>query len=612
MNGVVLVYFRRVGLTLVAAALAVSGPLALTPTAAVPAAHAATSTTLTVALTQDIDSLNPFLSETVAGTDIGRLMYEFLTTYSPKDESPVPALATSWSTSPDKLTWTYTIRSGAKWSDGQPITARDIAFTYNLIMTNSVAATANGNFVTNFESVTAPNDTTLVIKTKSPQATMLALDIPIVPQHIWAGVKDIQNYSNLPANGQAVVSSGPFILSDYKQDQYVKLKANPTYWRGKPKIDELDFVHFDNTDAAVQALKKGDVDLVNTLTPAQFDALKGAANITTNKAEGPRFTELAINPGAQTRTGEPIGDGNPVLKDIAVRRAIAQAIDVNTLVKQVYGGYAEPGTGYIPDLFSSYHWQPDGSQAHTFDIAAANRTLDAAGYARGPDGTRLDKTGKPITLRVFGRSDRVQDGQELTYLKGWLGQIGIKLNVQLMSSSKMDDTETAGDFDLAISTWTVNPDPDYVLSIQTCGVRPDAAGHGSATDTFFCDPNYDAMYAQQLSTYDHTARVATVKRMEQLLYQQVPVITLLYPNALEAYRSDRWAPFQVQPDPGGTIMNQNGYWSYLDATPLASSTGGSSATTIVIVVVVVVVVLAALAWWLVSRRRRTVAAADRE
>src|SRR6202012_5680271 len=169
-------------------------------------------------------------------------------------------------------------RRGAVGSDGVPITAHDVAFTYHLMMTNPVAATANGNFVANFASVAAPTDTTVVITTKQRQDTMLALDIPIVPEHIWRGAKDIGSYTNRPTPGQPVGSSGPFLLTDYREGQFVKLAANKHYWRGAPKIDELDFVHFDNTDAEVQALVKGDIDLVNGLSAAQFATLSHTRN----------------------------------------------------------------------------------------------------------------------------------------------------------------------------------------------------------------------------------------------------------------------------------------------------------------------------------------------
>jgi peptide/nickel transport system substrate-binding protein len=588
-------------------AVAVAGLLVAGP--GVVRADAAPATVLRVGLTQDIDTLNPFMAEFASSTDIGRAMYEFLTTYAPTNEEPVPGLATAWRHSADGRTWTYTIRQNATWSDGQPITAADAAFTYNLMMTNQDAATANGNFVANFAKVTAPDATTLVITTKAPQATMLALDIPIVPRHIWAGVHDIAKYTNLPTPGHPTVGSGPYLLTDYQEGQFVKLAANKHYWRGAPKVDQLEFVHFDNTDAEVQALIKGDIDLVNGLSAAQFDTLTHARNITTNKAEGGRFVDLVMNSGAATNTGALIGDGNPALRDIKVRTAIAEAIDPKTLVQKVYGGYAQLGTGYVPDKFAIYHWNPAPQQARAFNPAAANAALDAAGYPKGPDGVRV-KDGKPLALRLIGRSDKPEQAQMAAYVKSWLGAIGISVDVQIVSSNRLNDVSAAGDFDLEFSGWGVDPDPDAVLALQTCGNRPDVAGGSNDTEAFFCDRSYDSLYAKQLSNMNPTARVADVKQLESMFYQQVPEVTLLYPDVLEAYRSDRFAPFQVQPDPGGAIMAQNGYWGYLSATPLAVTAASGSHTGVILGVVIPVVVIVALGLVLLLRRRST--AADRE
>ncbi|MDN5853793.1 MAG: ABC transporter substrate-binding protein, partial [Actinomycetia bacterium] len=112
-----------------------------------------------------IDTLNPFLGYANGTTETLGMVYPFLNSLDKAGE-PAPYLAESWETSEDKLTWTFKIRDGLKWTDGEPITAEDAAWTLNLIMTNDVAATANGSLVSNFASVKATDDTTLVIKTK--------------------------------------------------------------------------------------------------------------------------------------------------------------------------------------------------------------------------------------------------------------------------------------------------------------------------------------------------------------------------------------------------------------------------------------------------------------
>ncbi|WP_066890357.1 ABC transporter substrate-binding protein [Carbonactinospora thermoautotrophica] len=574
-------------------------------------AHAAEQTrpkTLRVAITRGIDTLNPFLAVFATSTEINRLMYDFLTAYDPKDTHPVPGLAESWEVSTDKLTWTYRIRKNAKWSDGQPVTARDVAFTYRLMLRDEDARTANGNFVANFASVTAPDDWTAVFRTKTPQATMLALDVPIVPEHVWKNVKDIGDYQN---DQYPVVGSGPFILVDYKPDQYVKLKANKNFWRGAPKLDELVYRYYKNTDAAVQALRKGEVDVVGGLTPAQYDALKGEPGIALNKAQGSRFYELAINPGAATVTGEPIGDGHPALRDQRVRRAIHHAIDKKTLVQKVLGGYGEPGAGYLPARFKDFHWAPNPAEAIDFDIAKANQILDQAGYRRGPDGVRTMPEGsQPLKFRLLGHNDRPLDAPLAQHIAGWLERIGIRADVRLLASARLNEVWSAGEYDLALGGWNANPDPDYVLSIQKCDQRPAASGKGGTTDNFLCDAEYEALYAQQIQELDRAKRAEIVKRMQQRLYELSTAVILYYAYELEAYRKDRFAPFQTQPDPGGVILHQDGYWSMWSATPVSAerSSGGTGP---LLGGLAGLAVLAVMAGVVVNRRRRATAD-DRE
>ncbi|MFB9595392.1 ABC transporter substrate-binding protein [Saccharothrix longispora] len=588
---------------------AMAGVLVLSPIPVpVDRAQAQQGVTLRVAITQQVDSLNPFLSIFQAGTEVGRLMYDYLTAYDAVDQRPVEGLAKEWSSSEDRLTWTFTIPAGKKWSDGKPITARDAAFTYNLMMDDEAAATANGSFTADFESVTATDDETLVIRTKQPQATMLALDVPIVPEHVWSQVADIGEYRN---DRTPVVGSGPFVLTEYRANEFIRFAANKDYWRGAPKYDELTFSYYKTVDAAAQALAKGEVDLVNRMGPAQFDSLKDKEGITLNKAQGRRFNEIVINSGAATRDGTPIGDGHPALKDVVVRRAIAKAIDLDSIIERVNGGYAQRGTGLIPPVFASYHLA-EPARARAYDPAGANADLDAAGYARGADGTRVGPDGRPLSLRLLGHASRAYDEQTAEFVKRSLADLGIPVDVQIVSDNQLNEASTAGTFDLVFSGWGTNPDPDYILSLHTCAQRPNADGKGGTTDTFFCDAEYDALYARQRSEFDPATRQDIVKRMQQRFHDQVPAIILGYDNALEAYRSDKFASFPVQPDPGGVIMAQNGVWGYYGATPTDSaSSGGTSNTGQVLAVVGGALVVLVGAVFLVSRRRRQ-GAGDRE
>jgi peptide/nickel transport system substrate-binding protein len=556
------------------------------------AAQPAATRVLTVATNGSVDSLSPFLAQRSLPTEVHRLVYDFLTNYDPKDDHAVPAMATSWSPSPDQLTWTYTIRSGMKWSDGVGVTARDIAWTYNLMMTSKDAATANGTFVANFKSVTAPDDSTLVIVLARPQATMLALDIPVVPQHVWeshvSGIGTFNNDTSFP-----VVGDGPFILSGYRKDQYVQLDANPGYWRGRPRFDRLVFRYYANQDAEVEALKKGEVDFVGGLTPAQFNSLKGAANIRLNNGNGKRFYALAINPGAATTSGRAFGDGNPALKDPLVRQAIMAAIDKPVLVDKTLGGFGVAGQGYIPPIFSTYRWAPSPTETASAGAAGASQLLDRAGYRKGPDGMRRTPDGKPFSLRLYGETQRAEDAQNATFVKEWLGSVGISATTSIMDQATMGDDEQAGNYDLAFDSWIVNPDPDFVLSLQTCAGRPSTPGGSFSGDNFVCDPAYDQLYAAQISAYDPNARAGIVKEMEAHLYDDGYINVLYYPNTLEAYRSDVIASMEMQPQPGGIYDGQDGYWSWWSAAPTAATPSHASAVPIVAAVVIVAALVAA-------------------
>ncbi|RDG34686.1 ABC transporter substrate-binding protein [Streptomyces corynorhini] len=593
------------------AALTAGSVLPLGPLLPAPrqASAAEGSQVLTVAVSQSVDSLSPFLAQRLTSTSIHRLAYEYLTNYDPKDAHAVPGFATAWKPSADKLTWTYTIRENSTWSDGKPATAEDAAWTFDKMMKDPNAATANGSYTANFDEVTAPDATTLVIKLKKPQATMTALDVPIVPKHIWEKVGDFATFNN--DKTFPIVGNGPFIITDYKVDQYIKLKPNKTFWRGTPSFDELVFKYYKDGDAAVAALQKGEVSFASNLTPAQADALKNADDIKVNDAPGRRFYALATNPGARSKDGEKFGDGAASLRDPAIRRALFQAVDRETIVDKVFQGHAVEGQGYIPPRFESYFWQPSDSQRIAYDPAAAARTLDKAGYRTNSAGKRLGKDGKPLDYRILCHATDPNDKAVGKYLQEWWGKLGIGLKVECLDN--VSDPWLAGDYDLAFDGWSVNPDPDYVLSIHTCGSLPATPKDAGATDNFICDKRFDDLYARQVAEYDTAKRADLVKRMESRLYDTGYMNVMAYPNAVEAYRTDQIKSITTMPEAAGNIWGQDGYWSWWSAVPAdktTNSASGGSSTGVLIGVGAVVVVAAAAGGLLMRRRRAT--AEDRE
>ncbi|MFH7340836.1 ABC transporter substrate-binding protein [Streptomyces sp. KHY 26] len=555
-----------------------------------------------------IDSLNPFLAYFAGSLDVFSGIYPALDRVE-QDGTVKPYLADSWTTSSDKLTWTFKIHKGLKWSDGKPITAEDAAWTFNLIMKNSTAATANGSLVGNFASVSAPDATTLVVKTKKPQATMLSVSIPvsgipIVPKHIWEShVKDLKNYKN---NSFPIVGYGPWTLTDYKPEQYVKFDANKDFLLGAPKYAHMIQQAFKNTDAAVAALRSGQLDYVSGLNPTQYQALRSQSGVKAFEQVGNRWNGIEVNGGARTRDGKKIGTGHPALGDVKVREALALAIDRATIVKRVRDGLAQVGASYLPPSLPQYAWQPSGSEKFGYDPAKADSVLDAAGYKKGSDGIRVDpKSKRKLEFRLGIHSDDDADAKVSTYLAGWFKEIGVKVDIQSMSSSKLNADLAKGDWDILMDSWSTGPDPTYLLGIQTCAALPDSKGEGGSTDSFFCDKDYDDLFLRQQSAFDDKQRADLLRRMQAILYKANENIMIYNANGLAAYRTDRVNGIVAgKADSTGAFPAQNSFDQYLDATPAkaSSSSSGSGSGTVIGVSVTVVVVLAAGGVFLARRR----------
>jgi peptide/nickel transport system substrate-binding protein len=567
-------------------------------------------TTFTVGITTDIDSLNPFVGILAESYEMFSLMYDSLTQYGAADFKPQPALAESWETSSDGLTWTYRIRRGVLWSDGRPLTAKDVEYSFNRVINGEYEQTNYGNYVANIESVTTTDDHTVVMKTKQPSPSMLALAVYILPQHIWEKVdgEAVQSY----ANDTDVVGSGPFLLAERRTGEFLRFKANKQYWGGAPKIEEVVFRVFANQDAMAQALVKGEIDFADDLPANVFETMSKTKGVTAVSAKYGGFNELAFNTGAATAEGEAIGNGHKALQDKQVRVAIDHAIDKKALLDKVLRGHGSLATGIIPSLYGDLHYEPAASEARGFDVAKANQILDSAGYAKGGDGIRTmpNDPNTKLSMRLHARSESPDSQDYAAYIKDYLAAIGIGVTVSVVANDNLTQIIGEGDYDMFLWGWVVEPDPDYQLSTFTCSQRSTKDGEtltAGLSDSFYCNPEFDALYDKQKGQIDPAARAATVKQAQQLIYADAPYAMLNYYNDLQAYRSDRFTGLVAQPSDGGVLLFQWGTHSYQVIQPVAESASSSSNTgrNVLFGVGGAVVLAALVVGFLMLRRRRT-------
>lgn len=527
----------------------------------------------TVGMLGDIDSANPFTGIEASAYEIYQLEYPTLTEYSAKDFSTAPGLAESWQESADKKTWTYKIRSGVTWSDGTPLTAKDAAYTFNRIINGEYEKTNYGSYVENITKAEAPDDTTLVLTVSKPSPIMEKLYVYILPQHIWSKIdeKAVTSYKNEGTPANPTVGGGPFVMIERQVGQFIRLKANDNFYGGRPTVDELVFKIYKTEDALGQALKKGEIDFAEGLGANVLKSLEGTEGITTVKAVYSGFDEIAFNTGAALDDGTPIGDGNPLLKDVKLRQALQYAVDRQALVDRVLGGGGTPGDMIIPPLYANLHLTP--ANPYTYDPEKAKQLLDAAGYAIGPDGVRADASGNKLSFRLLARSESPTSQKSVEFVKQWFAAVGVETEVKVVSEDALTEIIGQGNFDMFEWGWVVEPDPNYQLSTFTCANRSYKDGDSifaNLSDSFYCNPAYDALYAQQAVETDSTKRTDLVKQMQQLLYDDAPYLVTFYYDNYEAYRSDRFTGFVPQPDPDGSLLFQYGTWSYENIKPVTT------------------------------------------
>jgi peptide/nickel transport system substrate-binding protein len=634
------------------AALGLAGALLL-PALAVPA-RAASPIVLRVGTTQDLDSINPYQTITVSGYEVFELSYNFLVDFGPNLE-PVPGFADKWERAADGKSWTFHIRTGMKWSDGTPATAQDACYSWGL----AVAAIADGKNIgaayldpglkdAGVTKVTCPDDQTMIATTSDGSDRILETNLPIIPQHIW-GKNDYKAIGDAKFTAP-LVGTGPYTLAEWKTSQYARFVRNPNYWGTQGVADEVLIQFYKTADTMVQALKAGELDFAWNPTPDQLKALAGDPTMKTVVGSSNGWTQLAFNEYGATqgqKLSPGVGPSTKALWDPAFRDALGYAIDKKVLIDKVLGGFGDPGTTVIPPVLGKWHVEPD--HPRTFDIAVAKQKLDAAGYVLNDQGQRLDKEGKPISLKLVYPNTKDTYKNSAQFVRDWYGQLGIKVTATPYDSTTLSNIvlpPEAGkaykaNYDIELWGWSWGPDPNNMLQIFRC----DAIGGSS--DTQYCNPEYDKQYDAQTAATSDAARKPILAQMQNLIYDQAVYDVLYYDSNLVAYRTDKFGGWQNQPLANGTPFFTYSTLQYTlltaaaaaqSPTPAASavpgasgspvgsqapaasasptpgggsSTGGDS-TTLYVVVLAAVVVGAGVVLAMVFRRRRAAGAGPDE
>lgn len=506
-------------------------------------------TTFRIGTTTDIDSLNPLVSYMQLGAEVFTLVYDPLVRYDENYE-PAASLAESWTLSDDQLTWTFKLKEGALWHDGEPFTSDDVKFTYELMLDSGLGYMYS-SYLTGITDIECPDAATVVMTTDSPKANMLMNTTPILPKHIWEAIpqEELETYTN-----DAMIGTGPFKF-DSSGEGVLKLVKNSEYFGTAANVDEYVFVSYDNSDTLAQSLSLGEIDAVIGLNSAQKSQIEKDENIAVISASVPGFTQIGVNCWE-----DPTSKGHPALKDRTVRQAIDCAIDKQKLIDMAYGGEGEVGTTLVNNG-DFWHYEP-GQEYRGYDVVKGNFLLDAAGYVDlDGDGFRENKAGEKMEFKLISIADNTEEVKAGQMIASDCQKIGIRIKTETMDDGALYDLIIAGSYDMFIWGWGADIDPTVIMQLLTTDQI------GANNEPGFSNAEYDRLFYEQQRIMDKLERQNIVFVVQKIAYEEAPYIILVYDRNIQAIRSDKWTGFKQIPESGGFFYNMT-FDNYMKITPV--------------------------------------------
>ncbi|GAC1325489.1 MAG: ABC transporter substrate-binding protein [Chloroflexota bacterium] len=490
-----------------AAATQLAPTVAAVATAVAPASSAPKQGgTAVIAVDADPETLNPGLTTSNVTGDIQAKVFEGLV-WLDQNYTPQPDLATAWHISPDGKTYTFSLRQGVTWHDGQPFTSADVKYTFEQVLAKYHPRTST-TFKQLGVTVDMPDPQTAVVNLQQPFAPFLVqmsvFEAPILPKHLYDGSDPTTN----PIN-QAPVGTGPFKFTEWNRGSTIKVVRNNQYWdTGKPYLDSIIFQVVPLPANRSTGLETGELDFVLDfyLPKADVGRLSSNASLISKRGQGaPAIDFLMFN----TR--------NQVLANKAVRQALALAVNRDTQVQQAMSGLGRPGYGAFGDGF---HWllSPDDNYTNRYPVDTARaKSMLAASNMPGD-----------TSLRLTYDAARANQNTGAQIIADNLRQIGINVDLQPLERTVMiDKVFTQKDFDLTLQSFFSSGDPSigyHRLYLTNTGAAPFVNASG------YSNPQVDDLLAKASTAPTQADRVSYYQKLQTMLNEDLPSL-ILYDEA---------------------------------------------------------------------------------
>ena len=511
-----LVSLRALGLVgaLIVSACSSSGQPAASGAAATQGAPASGGT-VTIPIGAD-PTLNPWSPNAfVESLFINRVIFEGVTKPG-KDLAPAPDLAESWTTASDGLSWTFKLRTGVKWSDGQPFSADDVAFTFNDIVLKKDLGAQNAASYAALKQVTVvdPNTVRFDLSRKfAALPSFLAYNAGILPKHVLSA----NPLTTTSFNKGAPVSTGPFKVEKYTSGQSVSLVRNESYFGPKPYLDKVVFTVVPDPNTQIAQALSGDLSIMILDNKAAVDRVKSASGLVVASRPLVQYYWLALN---QT---------DPRFTDVRVRQAFVEAIDRNAIIKSVELGYGSIANSPITPALAAFY-DPSLASKYPYDPAKAKDLLAQAGWTAGANGV-LQKDGKPFQFTMdVGQRGVLEPVNAL--IQQDLKKVGVVADLNTMEwNAYIQKVVVRRDYTATVNWWTYPSDPDVFPYYHSS-----AAGKGFNIPGYQ-DPKLDDLLVQGQTASDLEQRKAVYKQLQTYTSDTLPYLFLWYPQEIDVLGS---------------------------------------------------------------------------
>ena len=440
---------------------------------------------------------------------VNKTIYSNLVKYQLTDGEiqVVPDLAESWEPNEDLTQYTFKLRSGVTWHDGEPLTADDVKFTFDAVLNPEVTARFSGNIST-VESVEIVDPQTVVFNLKSPFAplpVMLGYNQAIVPKHLLEG----QELNQPSAFLAAPIGSGPFKFATFAQGSHLEVVANENYFGGRPNLDGIVFQVITDGNARVAQVRSGDIDFT-VIEPPQIDSVANDENLKIVEASQVNYYFFAFNHKVER------------LQNPSVRQALTLALNRQAIVDTVLKGYGQVAHGPIHPSLAEYY--TDEVTTYDYDPDRAKELLSEAGWTAGEDGVLVNAAGERFTILLNGPGGYPVLEQLLTYAQQEYTNIGIEVTLEIDEWSVHLDKYHNQQYDMLSNWWITPPDPD--LYDHYFSTSP-------SNWWAYNNPEVDRLVVQAREEADPAARAELYHQLQAILAEDLPVVYLYHQQEIQ-------------------------------------------------------------------------------